>query len=73
MGERSVPVTRADGNSSAKSIAQVPVPVPTSRTGEEGRRLAWGGVYVRKGKGAVMGEKVVGLGRMDDQGVKVPL
>ncbi|KAK5134381.1 hypothetical protein LTR08_006561 [Meristemomyces frigidus] len=31
MGEMSVPVTFAEGNWSAKSMAQIPVPVPTSR------------------------------------------
>jgi hypothetical protein len=32
IGERSVPITCVLGNSSAKSIAQIPVPVPMSRT-----------------------------------------
>lgn len=32
VGERSVPMTLADGYSSAKSIAQIPVPVPRSST-----------------------------------------
>lgn len=32
IGERSVPITSASGYSSAKSIAQYPVPVPMSRT-----------------------------------------
>ena len=32
IGERSVPITVVSGYSSAKSIAQIPVPVPMSRT-----------------------------------------
>lgn len=36
VGERSVPVTEAEGNWSAKSMAQMPVPVPISST-------RWGG------------------------------
>lgn len=32
MGEMSVPMTSASGNSSPKSMAQMPVPVPMSRT-----------------------------------------
>ena len=31
-GDKSVPVTMAEGNLSAKSIAQMPEPAPTSRT-----------------------------------------
>lgn len=32
MGERSVATTEAEGNWSAKLMAQIPVPVPRSRT-----------------------------------------
>jgi hypothetical protein len=32
MGERSVAMTEAEGNWSAKSMAHIPVPVPMSRT-----------------------------------------
>lgn len=32
MGDRSVAITEAEGNWSAKSIAHIPVPVPRSRT-----------------------------------------
>lgn len=32
VGERSVPITSAEGNWSAKSMAQIPVPVPISIT-----------------------------------------